>query len=118
MANKVLTLEEVKEFLNDHPEWFLTEDEDQMSTGLEFESFHEAAGFVHDLSHLADEVGHHPDVFIYDYKFLQVLVNTHDEEGEGVSFTEKDLEFVKAFDEAYSAVEGDEDEDAEEDMEE
>ncbi len=113
MASKPISLEEVKDFLEDHPEWFLIEDEGQVSTGLEFESFHEAAGFLHDLSHLAEEVGHHPDVFIYDVKFMQVLVHTHDaNDGEG-GFTEKDFEFIKAFDEAYGIYD---DSDDEEDM--
>lgn len=94
-----LSVEDVRDKLKDYPDWFLTEDEQQLATGIEFENFHQAASFVHNLAHIADSVNHHPDVYIHDYKYMEILVSTHDAEG----FTEKDFEFLAAFDDAYDS---------------
>lgn len=108
-----LTDEQVNEHIDeDHPDWFITDDGKYIATGIEFESFQQVADFMPDLAKFADKMGHHPDVFVYDYSFMQILLRTHDVDG----FTMKDIDFINQFDKAFAAM--DDDEDTAEDIEE
>lgn len=105
MSHQKLEIEEVKKILQSHPDWFLSDDEKYLETGLEFAGFKQAASFMQDLADLSDKLQHHPDVYIYDYKFMQIMVHTHDaDKEEGGALTQKDIDFIKAFDEAYEAA--------------
>ena len=42
-----------------------------------FNNFVEAVAFVDRIVPLAEEAGHHPDIFIHSYKKVKVLLSTH-----------------------------------------
>ncbi|MDD5376654.1 MAG: 4a-hydroxytetrahydrobiopterin dehydratase [Candidatus Gracilibacteria bacterium] len=42
-----------------------------------FESFLEAIAFIDRVAGLAEEEGHHPDIFLYNYRYVQITLSTH-----------------------------------------
>lgn len=53
---------------------------------FEFKSFSEALKFVNTVWSIAETVWHHPDILIFDYKYVKITLFTHDEN----SITKKD----------------------------
>ncbi len=51
--------------------------ETPLSLNLEFNSFDEAFSFLEKIRDLANELDHHPDIRIYDYKKIEVKSITH-----------------------------------------
>lgn len=91
---KLLTPVEVQTKLVNHPDWEFDAAAERLVSELELEDFHSAAEFVHMIADLADEIGHHPDLHLHDYKFLTIMVSTHDPKG----ITEKDFTLIEAID--------------------
>lgn len=60
-----------------------------------FSNFLEAVEFVNRTAILAEDLGHHPDLFIHSYNKLNVQVKTHDQD----AVTEKDFELAKGLEE-------------------
>ena len=46
-----------------------------------FKNFKETVGFVNTVASLAEKEGHHPDLFIHDYKILTITLTTHAAKG-------------------------------------
>lgn len=65
---------------------------------FDFEDFNEAILFVNALADFAEEIQHHPDIFIYDYKFVKVFLKSHDEN----KITEKDYKTAHFIDDIYN----------------
>ncbi|NPV86557.1 MAG: 4a-hydroxytetrahydrobiopterin dehydratase [Anaerolineae bacterium] len=59
-----------------------------------FNNFVEAVAFVDRIVPLAEEAGHHPDIFIHSYKKVKVLLSTHSEN----KITEKDYALAEKID--------------------
>jgi 4a-hydroxytetrahydrobiopterin dehydratase len=59
-----------------------------------FEDFKEAVGFVNKVAVVAEELGHHPDIFVYDYKKVRLTTTTHD----AGKITDKDYELADRID--------------------
>lgn len=57
-------------------EWQVKADH-QISHVFEFKNFMEVIDFVNKIALLAEDEGHHPDLYIYDYKKLRVELMTH-----------------------------------------
>jgi len=68
--------------------------EEKLTREFEFENFTEAVGFVNQILPLAEEVDHHPDILIYDYKKVKVMLFTHSED----KVTDKDYELAEKID--------------------
>lgn len=60
-----------------------------------FTSFHDALVFVNKIGVLAEEIQHHPDILLYDYKHVRVTLTTHDAE----MVTDKDRALAQKIDE-------------------
>ena len=45
---------------------------------FEFTNFNEALTFVNQVAKLAEKVNHHPDILIYSYKKVRIMIYTHD----------------------------------------
>ena len=43
-----------------------------------FKNFTEALSFVNQVGALAEEMDHHPDIFIHSYKKVLITLTTHD----------------------------------------
>ncbi|MFW5702611.1 MAG: 4a-hydroxytetrahydrobiopterin dehydratase [Candidatus Dojkabacteria bacterium] len=85
-----LSKEEVTKKLEKFPEWSFDEELEKVVTGFEFENFAEAVEFSNGIAQVAEDLGHHPDIFVHDYKFVSVFLSTHEE-----GITEKDFEFIE-----------------------
>jgi len=68
---------------------------DKLEKKFIFPNFKEALSFVNKVGELAEQLGHHPDILITNYKEVVISTKTHDE---GNKVTEKDLELSKAID--------------------
>ena len=67
----------------------------EISKEYVFGNFKEALDFVNVVGKLAEEVNHHPDIRIYDYKKVKLTLTTHSEG----KVTEKDLALANKIDE-------------------
>ncbi len=56
--------------------------------------FTEAAAFIGKIAPVANEMDHHPDVQLYRYKRVKVILTTHDAGG----VTDKDFELASKID--------------------
>ena len=68
---------------------------DKLEKKFIFSDFREALSFVNKVVELAEELDHHPDILIKNYKEVIVSTTTHDA---GNKVTEKDMELSKAID--------------------
>lgn len=59
-----------------------------------FNNFKEAIAFVDKIAVLAEEVDHHPDILIFDYKNVIITLTSHDV----LKVTEQDIELAKKID--------------------
>lgn len=70
---------------------------DKIIKDFEFKNFKQALAFVNKVGELAENLNHHPDILLYDYKKVRLTLTTHDQGG----VTDKDQELSKAIDKIY-----------------
>jgi 4a-hydroxytetrahydrobiopterin dehydratase len=58
-----------------HPQWLLVE-EDHIERKFKFQDFSEALSFVNKVGQLAEEEGHHPDIFL-SWARVKLTLTTH-----------------------------------------
>jgi 4a-hydroxytetrahydrobiopterin dehydratase len=58
-------------------DWVLSEDVKNISKKFEFKDFSLALEFVNKVGVIAESEGHHPDIKLFDYKFVTVILSTH-----------------------------------------
>jgi len=58
-------------------DWILSTDAKNISKKFEFKDFTEAISFVNKLGVIAESEGHHPDIHLIDYKFVNIVLSTH-----------------------------------------
>ncbi len=63
-----------------------------------FKNFIEAVGFVNIISTIAENLNHHPDVYLENYNQLTIKTTTH-KKGE---LTDQDFELAEKIDKAFS----------------
>ncbi len=61
---------------------------------FEFSDFNQAIGFVHKIHPIAEEMGHHPNIFIHSYNKVKIMLFTHSED----KITDKDFGLAKKID--------------------
>lgn len=86
---KRLTDKEIDEKLSSIKGWM--HDMGALSKDFTFHNFTQAIEFVNKVADLAEELQHHPDIFLYEYKHVQILSTTHDVEG----LTQKDFDLAQ-----------------------
>jgi 4a-hydroxytetrahydrobiopterin dehydratase len=59
-----------------------------------FGTFSEALAFVNQVAELSESANHHPDIRIYDYNKVEIVLTTHDKG----KVTEKDMRLAKQID--------------------
>jgi len=59
------------------PGWVLSEDGKKISKHYEFENFAEAREFVDEVADIAEREGHHPDIHLVNYKYVNIDLSTH-----------------------------------------
>jgi 4a-hydroxytetrahydrobiopterin dehydratase len=63
----------------------------EIARSLKFADFNEAIEFVNRVAGVADEMDHHPDIFIHGWNHVRLSVTTHDAGG----LTERDFRFAE-----------------------
>ena len=59
------------------PGWDISLDAKSISRRYSFNNFKEALVFVNKVGALAGSEGHHPDIYLKDYKFVDLTLSTH-----------------------------------------
>lgn len=65
---------------------------------FQLEDFDEAIEFVNQIAEIADDLDHHPNILVHDYKYVSIETTTH---SAGNTLTEKDFELAAAIDELF-----------------
>ena len=75
--------ERAEEYMVDVKGWTLAEVglPQKISREFEFKNFVEALDFVNRVGDIAEMEGHHPDIFLHDYKKVLVTLWTHSIDG-------------------------------------
>ncbi|HEC65043.1 MAG TPA: 4a-hydroxytetrahydrobiopterin dehydratase [bacterium] len=50
----------------------------KLTKEFEFKDFKEAINFVNNVGKIAEKLDHHPDISLYDYKFVMIATISHD----------------------------------------
>lgn len=69
-----LAKEESQELLKETPEWTLKDN--AIEREFKFNDFREAVNFVNEVADIAEQEGHHPDIYIY-YNKVRLELSTH-----------------------------------------
>jgi len=59
------------------PGWAISLDAKSIFRRYDFKNFKEALAFVNKVGALAESEGHHPDIYLKDYKFVELTLSTH-----------------------------------------
>ena len=71
------------------------EKEGQLTKIFSFDDFDQAIAFVNQIATRAQNLQHHPDILIYDYNQVKVMIHTHSQE----AITQKDYRLAYRIDE-------------------
>jgi len=74
--------------------WSLTDDETTLEKEFGFDNFKHALDFVNKVGALAEEQNHHPDILLFDYKNVRLILTTHSANG----LSEKDILLAQSID--------------------
>ncbi|MGH9839488.1 MAG: 4a-hydroxytetrahydrobiopterin dehydratase [Blastocatellia bacterium] len=84
-----LSEEQINDHLSRAGGWRLEGNE--IARGLKFDDFNGAIEFVNQVAGVAEEMDHHPDIFIHGWNNVRLSVTTHDEGG----LTERDFRLAE-----------------------
>lgn len=77
-GTKPMTKMEAESMLVLHAkDWILGDDAKIISKKFIFKDFKEALSFVNKVGELAEQEGHHPDIYLNNYKNVDVYLSTH-----------------------------------------
>lgn len=85
--------EEIKLFLEEYPQWRL--ENKSIIREIVASNFAMIIGIVNSIAILAEAMNHHPDLFIYGWNKLRIILSTHDRGG----ITELDFQLAKKIEE-------------------
>ncbi len=85
-----LTDAQIADALSRLPGW--SHGDDRLTRSYKFKDFNEAMGFIVRVGLLAEQQGHHPELFNV-YNTVKVSLNTHDAGGK---VTQKDVDLAEA----------------------
>ena len=71
------------------------ENNNRLEKIFEFKNFVEAINFVNKIVPIAEKSQHHPNIEIFEYNKVKVMLTTHDK---GNTITEKDIQLAKEID--------------------
>jgi len=71
-----LTQAETGPYLEQVNDWSLIEDSKKVEKNFEFKDFKEAMSFINKVADLAEQEGHHPDIFV-SYNKVRIQIFTH-----------------------------------------
>jgi len=65
---------------------------------FKFEDFNDAILFINSVATLSNQIDHHPDIHLFDYKFVKISYMSHDQN----AITNKDYESAHLIDKMYT----------------
>ncbi|OGM57105.1 hypothetical protein A2955_01995 [Candidatus Woesebacteria bacterium RIFCSPLOWO2_01_FULL_37_19] len=65
------------EFVSQVDDWLLHDKETKMHKEFKFKDFKSAISFVNQIADLAEELGHHPNITLFDYNKVRIDLWTH-----------------------------------------
>ncbi|MBP9700430.1 4a-hydroxytetrahydrobiopterin dehydratase [Candidatus Woesebacteria bacterium] len=72
-----LTQAEYAVYLPQVTEWQITSDEKHLERDCSFKNFSAAIEFITTVAKIAESEGHHPDLYLHDFKYVKVSLWTH-----------------------------------------
>lgn len=72
-----LTGDEVKNYIKNTPDWQLYDNDTKIKRVFEFRNFTQAIEFIVKVGETAEKLGHHPNLYLFDFKKVQVELWTH-----------------------------------------
>jgi 4a-hydroxytetrahydrobiopterin dehydratase len=84
-----LTTDEVKKRIDEISGWSF--ENNQIGKEFQFKDFVEALSFTNKIGGFAEEMNHHPDIFIHSWNKVKITVSTHSEGG----ITNKDFKLAE-----------------------
>jgi len=88
-----ITPEEAYRSLAAYPQWVV--EFGKLRRDYRFADFKAALAFANQVGELAERIGHHPNIRIHEWCFVELELYSHNEGG----LTDRDLSFVKALEE-------------------
>lgn len=76
------------------------EEEGMLAQTFECEDFRDAIDLINQIAIVAEEADHHPDLLLFDYKFVSVMLKTHEKD----AITDKDYDMAARIDEVAESV--------------
>lgn len=74
---KPLTPDEYSSFLHKELKGWTVVEEKKLEKKFVFKSFKEALAFVNKVGGLAEEEGHHPNIYLYGWNKVKISLTTH-----------------------------------------
>jgi len=85
----LLNEEEITQKLSKLNRW--EHEENQIIKQFQLKDFAEALSFVNKVGAVAEEMDHHPDIFIHSWNKVKITISTHSEGG----ITQKDFQLAE-----------------------
>lgn len=76
-GTKPLTPSEFAQYLAAVPRWKVIENDKKIEREFSFKNFIAALDFTNKVGEIAESEGHHPDILIFNYKYVKVTLWTH-----------------------------------------
>ncbi len=87
-----MTPEDAYRALGAHPAWIV--ERDRIRRDFRLASFAAAMDFINRVAAVAERVGHHPNIRLHEWRFVELEVYSHDSGG----LTTRDVDLVAAID--------------------
>lgn len=71
-----LTRDQFSVYLEQLPDWQVIDDK-KIEKEFQFKDFPQALDFVNKVGAVAEEEGHHPDIFVHDWNKVKISLWTH-----------------------------------------
>lgn len=71
-----LTPAEIEPLFKEISGWSIV-DNKQIEKDYSFKHFKQAIGFVNKIAEIAESEGHHPDIFLHNYRKVKITLSTH-----------------------------------------
>lgn len=69
--------DELKKYFDSVEGWNGIEADTRISKDFEMQNFEMAVDFINKIAQIAEQEGHHPDIRLHDFKFVEVILWTH-----------------------------------------
>jgi len=72
-----MSFNEAKRYLKKIDDWEITKDKKSINKEFIFKNFKTAIEFINKVAIIAEKEGHHPDIFLHNYKKVKIELKTH-----------------------------------------